>query len=931
MLRFWWLFIIPLNLFCQSQTVNVEVFTRQHGLSSNYVTDIVLDNAGFLWVATTEGLNRYDGNSFTQFFVPGQTSALADEVTAMLLLPDGRLALATSGGLFFFDLHTHEFRRLEVERNRPDLAQFDNNFSCLMLDKGGRLWAGSWTGVHVLDARTGQFHQSYFAGESVLFKERLSFSQKLAPAPDGSVVVHAHFNHKENWLVPDFSKNKMTPASVRFPGFEASWPKEVSPPPGLILPAGLPEMKSFLQDRQHSFWGASDNGLYHFWPAEAAFQQYPALTDFLKKKKTVELVDALLSGQKLWLATTDGLIFYDLHTRQVGIFLPANYFTHPYCNRVWSIHSHSDGKLWIGCGCGYFWLDPNTLQAGRIDLPDKPPSFDQDNGVVQFEDSKGLIWMGLGNGNGLVRFDPALGKLHYYLPATRGGDFPLRHPMAIAEDGAGNLWFGTQRGGGLVCWNRGQDAFSVIHTGEIHGFDLDLIESMVADGQGHLWLGVLKAGLVRFDIREKRFTVFGRQKGLESTYIYRLAMDAGGKIWLSTEFGLHRFDPATERFDVFLQKDGLPDDYISFVKSTGDMMMAGCPGDFVFFKPAFFSKEQPAPPVFLTKILVEGNELKEPIGRNLRLRYLQNNIQFEFTAVDLLQGKNTRFSYRLEGIGDGWKDIGTLRNVSFANLPPGAYHFGLRAALPNGGWGQPAVLLDFTIRPPWWAAWWFRLSMAAVLALAAWGLYRFRIRQLLEVQQVRNEISRDLHDDIGTTLSNIEILSRMGQQRPDEPSYAKSFLEKIANETRQANETLHQIVWNINPANDEVAQLLARLTRHAAETLEAANIAMYLDAPESLPPVKIKLEKRRDLFLLFKEAMSNIVRHAGATAVHIKIEMKGKKLIMTIADNGKGFDTNTPTHGNGLQNMRQRMTKWGGEFEITSKNGEGTAVRLMLP
>lgn len=927
-----WLIWLPVLLSAQTKSFEVEKFTRKDGLSGNIVKAVVKDSTGFLWVATTEGLNRYDGNSFTSFFVPGQTTERANDIKDLLLLPGNRLVLATDGGLFIFNISNCRFQKLEVKRQRPDLLYFDNSFFCLLKGKNGHFWAGSWTGVHLVDVDAGRFEKSFFAAESLLFKERLNFAHQLALAPDSSVLVLARYNKKLQWLVPDFSKSEAIPLQKRFPGFVVPEPENNSWPPGWQPAANLPVLNKIVPDSPHSYWGFGEEGLYHLYSRDRVFMDFPELTTFLKNTLTGNIVSMLEVKNKLWLATeNNGLVIYDKFTHEVKQWKPAAFFSIPYCDFSWSLRLNTDGMIWAGCGCGYFYINPVTLEAGRISMYDKPAAIDSENGIVQFEDSRGWIWLGLGNGNGLSCFKPLDKKCTYYLPATMGGRFPLRHPMTIAEDTSGNLWFGTQRGGGLAYWDCKKDSFSVILPGDLPGFDGDLIEGIIADQKGFLWLAVTRVGLLRFDIGKRKFTVFGRRHGLKNTFFNDILMDRKGYIWISTEYGLYRFDPAAAQFRMFLKKDGLPDDNISFLGMSGDSIFAGAKGQLCFFLPEGFFKPQTVPPVLLTQVLAEGREIKLSYGRHLRLKYTQNDIQLHFTAIELVSGHHLRFAYRLRGADNTWKEIEGERMVDFINLPSGDYFFEMKASLFDGAWSQPQVLLHLTLLPPWWATWWFRLTMILLLALTVWGVYRYRIRQLLEIQRVRNNISRDLHDDIGASLSNIEILSRIGAQRINDLGQVKNFLDRIATETKQANDTLHQIVWNINPVNDNINQLFAWLTRYAAEALETAGIILYIEAPSYPASLKVGIEKRRDLFLLFKEALNNIIRHAGASEVRIVIAFSGKELQLTISDNGAGFDTASAPPGNGLQNMQQRMVKWGGKCELVSRKNAGTTIRIQLP
>ncbi len=209
-------------------------------------------------------------------------------------------------------------------------------------------------------------------------------------------------------------------------------------------------------------------------------------------------------------------------------------------------------------------------------------------------------------------------------------------------------------------------------------------------------------------------------------------------------------------------------------------------------------------------------------------------------------------------------------------------------------------------------------------------LYRC-IDHLLQLQKVRNNISADLHDDIGARLTNINILSALGEQKVNEPLQASDYLKRISNEVQTSGEALDDIVWSINTKNDSVEEITARMRRYATEVFDGTTIKHSIDTDENILTAKLSMEKRRDLFLIYKEAINNVRKHAMATEVKINIEARNSSLLMQVQDNGKGFDMQHPTHRNGLKNMQQRLQKWNGTFTLQSAPGNGTIIKIKLP
>ncbi|WP_315824856.1 sensor histidine kinase [Paraflavitalea speifideaquila] len=218
-----------------------------------------------------------------------------------------------------------------------------------------------------------------------------------------------------------------------------------------------------------------------------------------------------------------------------------------------------------------------------------------------------------------------------------------------------------------------------------------------------------------------------------------------------------------------------------------------------------------------------------------------------------------------------------------------------------------------------------------VLGALLYSLYQYRINQLIALQKVRNRIATDLHDDIGSTLTNISILSELSRQKLDRQEEAGIFLNRIAEEVNNSSQALDDIVWSINTNNDTLEQTVARMRRYAAEIFDGANIQYSLQLDEHFAQRKLNMEQRRDCFLLFKEVINNIYKHADARRVNIRVWLEGNQLHMTIEDDGKGFDPSHITHRNGLKNMQQRTEKWKGKLHIQSTPGKGTRTSISFP
>jgi signal transduction histidine kinase len=305
-------------------------------------------------------------------------------------------------------------------------------------------------------------------------------------------------------------------------------------------------------------------------------------------------------------------------------------------------------------------------------------------------------------------------------------------------------------------------------------------------------------------------------------------------------------------------------------------------------------------------------------------------VSFNFAALDFVSPRRFNYYYQLTGHDANWIDAGNRNYVAYTNLPPGRYVFKVKAAQQLRD-NSPVTMLTIIIDPPFWRTAWFVILCTLLLAGLLYTIYRYRINQLLRLQQVRDRIATDLHDDIGTTLTNISILSELSKKKLLQKEDAGTFLDRIAEEVHNSSQALDDIVWSINTKNDTLEQTVARMRRYAAEIFDAANITYSLQLDEQFERYKLNMEQRRDCFLIFKEAINNIYKHANAKHVQIKIWIEKSRLHMTIQDDGKGFDITTVTHRNGIKNIRNRIEKWNGKITLLSVPGQGTVTRVHFP
>jgi signal transduction histidine kinase len=282
----------------------------------------------------------------------------------------------------------------------------------------------------------------------------------------------------------------------------------------------------------------------------------------------------------------------------------------------------------------------------------------------------------------------------------------------------------------------------------------------------------------------------------------------------------------------------------------------------------------------------------------------------------------------MDGVDKAWLTAPRNGFARYASLPPGDYSFMVRNFGDSNGSRHRRIAIH--IGTPFWRQWWFIVACAAAVFFIGFSIYRYRIQQLISLQKVRNRIATDLHDDIGSTLTNINILAELSSVNINNTPKAATFIQRISEEVGTTAQSLDDIVWSINTGNDSLSQMAARMRRYASDLFEHADITWQLLFDENIGTRKLTMDQRRDIYLIFKEAVNNIYKHAQATHVQVTLQLQKGQVVLEINDNGRGFDQSLPTDGNGVKNMHTRTKKWRGRCTVTSNTG-GTAIKITMP
>jgi signal transduction histidine kinase len=304
--------------------------------------------------------------------------------------------------------------------------------------------------------------------------------------------------------------------------------------------------------------------------------------------------------------------------------------------------------------------------------------------------------------------------------------------------------------------------------------------------------------------------------------------------------------------------------------------------------------------------------------------YDQNTLALEFVGLSYRNERDTRFQHRLIGGSGEWSAPSDQRSVTYAGLAPGDYVFEVRAFNNDGVVSTTNAALSFSITPPFWRTWWFFLVIGLAISSTLWAIYRYRVSGILALERMRYRIARDLHDDVGGTLSGITHLAEAAAVGGEADRTTQRLLRRIAESSSAVQASLDDIVWSLNPTPDTWEVLIAKCRRYASDLCEAKGIHHAIEISASAHDTVMPPVVKENFWLLFKEIVTNAVKHSGATNILLRLSLEDSTVKLLVEDNGKGFDSGIQTSRNGLRNLRQRADALGAVTNLVTTPGNGT-------
>lgn len=881
------------------------------------MNSIVIDKEERVWCGTDGGLFRYYPGE--KKFIPHYILSTEQQSNITLsnklhyLMADSKnnLWLCTADGVWSFNLPTLTFKK-EIHKNND--AAYHELFLYAFEDHNGTIWAGNWqNGLKQIDRNTGRI-TNYLSLQG--HPGTISCINEMKQ-PDGKYIL---------WL--DGHLRAFDPLANKF--FQYPKPLQLEE-----YPAVSPRFRS----EDGWMWMTSDKGLYIYNPGRQIFQ-HQFFNSSITSQGIVftEWNNHLLAGAQsenfLKSYTENGRIEKNFSSS----LLNSN---HPTASAL-SFAKENENELWIGNSDGIVSVNLLTNQKKWFSHTEGDTASLPRNFIAHlFFDSKKQLWVFPWR-EGIWQMNKETGQCkRLWEGFSKEPEHIKRLLIADAvEDNDGNIWM-ADLDEAIILYDIKTRQFSKPFTKELG--DANHISRIFFEN-GFCYANTPSA-VIKWDPRERKLIVFNPPPEMNKT-LYEMTPDKKGNWWISSKNGLIVFNEENKSFRRYTTADGLVSNDISgtlYCKQDGTMLL-GMPGYFTSFNPiGLVTNSQVSKNVVITGVLVNEMPVIVDSAKTLNLDYHSTNIVFRWALPDYANPLKNQYYCRLQGIDAGWKYVGNKGEIQYANLSAGTYRILLKAATSNGAESGNVIEVNFVIHPPFWKTWWFISLIAVALLIAFIFAVRYisqrnlkekllRLEKEQAVEKERNRISRDMHDDLGSGLTKIAIMSEVVKKQMNEPEKAKQQLENISISSRELVDNLQDIIWVLNPKNDTLDNLAAYIREYALKFFEPFGIELQFNYPETFDNIKLSEETRRNLFLVIKETSNNIAKHAWCNKVMVTIEPAASLVRLKVEDDGKGFDIEkTRQFGNGLINMKNRIEHTGGIYKIESAPGKGTKTTIEIP
>ena len=947
-------------------------WTTDDGLPHNNVTRVVQDRVGYIWLATAGGLSRFDGRVFRDFPVPAEYRRSGLFIRGLVENgADSLLVLPTSGQVLQLRSSVWSVHPLS-----ETLTKINDIPGDLYVEPGGVVWLATYKGYVLrwepsgairvfgqpggggLALRTKKFTfapdeagNTWIASDGFLAVYRDGELKSPVQAPEGSLLIAAGTGGRI-WLCTKDRLLRIDRGRLVTESGQVPWEDEFASirhlvedskgclwisssrrglycyEQGKINPVASPysAVWSVFEDREGDLWVSTDGSgasllrrkSYRIFSLESGMRE--ALVSTVAED----------NGGNVWLANRPGGLASIAPGESEARPLHAS--RHTFANVVCV-----DGadRLWFGGGRSGL----RRVASSSAVVVEKMPVPEADLRLL-FRASNGDIWYAAGNGQlGYYRNDQPY-------PFSDAEVLWPREVRTIAEAAGGTLWMGGPDG---YLWRLAEGRFE--RFGPDHGFPGASIYSLWVDKADTVWIGT-SAGLI---VKQgEQFHQVTQLNGLKDDLIMQVIEDDRECMWFASRRGL--FSATKADLLAFMRGEiprvisrifGRDAGLVGFTPIAnyqpaacktrdGRLWFATSVGA-VVVDPASLPRNLPAVPVEIAEVRADGAEV--PMADPIKIPSVARRVEFRFSALSYMSPANVALRHRLDGVDRDWVETGTDRLTAYTNLHPGSYLLRVIAHNSAGQWNEKAVELAVTIVPAWWEHSAFRLGFGLLLLIIlGWSVrvlsqrrLRLRLARLEQENTLKNErerIARDLHDDLGASLTEIGLLAdRLVGAAPRELA---PQLSGLAWRTRRLATELAGIVFTMTPENTTLDRLARFVRRYVERLFRNTGTTCLVKGVESIPVVSLSPDEQYGLLAAIKESLNNILKHAHATKAQVDLSYEADTFIVRISDNGDGFiwPPATAHEGNGLRNIGTRLTRLGGTLEITSAPGGGATLTL---
>jgi len=960
--------------FCEGKPIQFENLRFGSDPSRNSITCIMQDKEGFIWFGTKFGLIKYQGSSSRTFFFDNKNpfSIGGNFIRDIQEDKNGNLWIATSdNGISKYIKKTGKFEHLNLQTHfvdRPNINQVwaiqiirkentevflfgtaeglvrydvskntfklfdtnnsplpDNFITDLYFDSNQRIWIGTNNGIIIYDEQENEFNTRTILSSIKEFiwriREDTDKNIWLGTRAKGLFKVDKNLkdievvNKKNHSLTDNRVLDVFIPTGTdqifigTWEGGLNVYNTKTKKMDALSLRDGLSSTSiiSFFRDRSGIIWiGTEAGGVNYIYPNIRKFQSIqiaPSAT-----------MDFLRVDDKIWIATTTDIL---IKSDSSNVLIPFNRL-YPDVklsdNNIQALAKNRNGEVFIGT----FWGGLNVLNLKDKKTTQLLPNTKVTDVLI---DSRENIWAATLS-NGVFEFSPSLKLIDHFTKENKS--LTTNRVTVLFESRDKSLWIGTNGGGVSIVSSKTKNTTKL--NVENNLLSNNFITSFYEDSNGIIWMSTNGGGIVKYDPNKNISYSLTELDGLAGNNAEGIIASDDSSLWISTTNGLSKFNTSSKTFLNYFKEDGLLDNEFIFgaVFKENNTIYFGNRNGFSFFYPEQIENNNYIPPVYITSINVVAKHSYSNVDisdlKSIILNYTQNAFTIKFVGLNYIFPSRNKYMYMLEGLDEHFSIENTTNEATYTNLDPGTYKFLVKASNNDGVWNPIPAALNITITAPFWKTVWFKILVGVFILSIIGFLIWFKISHLLQIERLRLKIARDLHDEIGSTLTKLSMNAGLLEYEKEEEKIITRS-KRLQSISREVIGMMSDTVWSIDTRNDHLEDLVDRMRNHVANLRIDTNIEFIFNSDISDKNEKLSIQKKKNILLIFKETLNNSIKYSKSNIIEISISGSHSKITLLIKDNGIGVAEDDFKKGNGFRYMQMRAKEINAELQFKTKNG----------